>query len=523
MARKLRYNEEEGGMAKAQLQKIESYAAKLNEMIHPEDELEGWVQNKLSVVAAYMGDIKHYLDYELKENFGDGGGVHSKQRHWEVEFTWDSAREDESREVNIMANDVTDAENKVKEKFGPYYKGLRIIEVEEDKEISWDEYAEKRKSGEIMADGGVTIYKEEDLNRRDGKVKKTQVITVENYREALERIEELERKNKNPNIKYYIGNIYREKGGYMAKGGIVMYIQKENTSPKQFYKEVKNLKEFKMELENLKKTGYYSVGGVKKSDYEKRGNRFFADGGEMAKGGYMADGGVAKDLEDIKDQTKKVYVEISKPSDLTLNRVSRQIEEFANLGYKSADILLKMAFVTTDAKGLTNQFQTLKNKVYLLRDVKKYAHGGETKMEDLFMRYEGSTFYEDFQEAKEYLGEDLWKMMSYDEKVEATKYLKATGKVGWFGEMEDIETLSASQYKKGGSVTDKSVTDFIKALEDSNIIAKGAHKNPKAIETIKNIVSMSKKEYNDYIKENPSQNVRMIYTEYSDWVQTYKG
>jgi hypothetical protein len=47
MGRKLTYNEEEGGMAKAQLQKIEMYAAKLNEMIHPEDELEGWVQNKL--------------------------------------------------------------------------------------------------------------------------------------------------------------------------------------------------------------------------------------------------------------------------------------------------------------------------------------------------------------------------------------------------------------------------------------------------------------------------------------------
>ena len=77
----------------------------------------------------------------------------------------------------------------------------------------------KLEDGGYMADGGVTIYKELDLNRRDGKVKKTQVITVENYREALERIKELESKNKNPNIKYYTGDIYREKGGYMAKGG----------------------------------------------------------------------------------------------------------------------------------------------------------------------------------------------------------------------------------------------------------------------------------------------------------------
>ena len=66
MSRKLDYQDYEGDMAKSQLMKIENYARKLNEMIHPDDELEAWVQSKLSVVAAYMGDIKHYLDYELK-------------------------------------------------------------------------------------------------------------------------------------------------------------------------------------------------------------------------------------------------------------------------------------------------------------------------------------------------------------------------------------------------------------------------------------------------------------------------
>ena len=81
MARKLRYNEEEGGMAKAQLMKIENYAAKLNDMINPDDELEAWVQSKLSVIAAYMGDIKHYLDYELKQ-FADGGGVSFKPKEF---------------------------------------------------------------------------------------------------------------------------------------------------------------------------------------------------------------------------------------------------------------------------------------------------------------------------------------------------------------------------------------------------------------------------------------------------------
>lgn len=149
MARKLRYNDEEGGMVKAQLMKIENYAAKLNDMIHPDDEIEGWVQAKLAVVAAYMGDVKHYLDYELKESFGDGGGVGDfKPKYWEVEFTWDGEEEGDGRKVNVMADSVSDAERKVKDKFGPYYKGLRIVEVEEDKEMSWDEYAASKSKKE---------------------------------------------------------------------------------------------------------------------------------------------------------------------------------------------------------------------------------------------------------------------------------------------------------------------------------------------------------------------------------------
>lgn len=70
-----------------------------------------------------------------------------------------------------------------------------------------------------MEKGGVVIYKELDLNRRDGKTKTTQVTTVDSYREALERIEELKKNNNNPNIKYFTGDIYRASGGSMATGG----------------------------------------------------------------------------------------------------------------------------------------------------------------------------------------------------------------------------------------------------------------------------------------------------------------
>jgi len=105
MSRKLDYQDYEGSMAKSQLMKIENYARKLNEMIHPDDELEAWVQSKLSVVAAYMGDIKHYLDYELKEigeDFDDDDDEEGQfirnmeQAKEEVgDEIWDSLSEDE--------------------------------------------------------------------------------------------------------------------------------------------------------------------------------------------------------------------------------------------------------------------------------------------------------------------------------------------------------------------------------------------------------------------------------------------
>jgi len=189
MGRKLRYNEEEGGMAKAQLQKIEMYAAKLNEMIHPDDELEGWVQNKLSVVAAYMGDVKHYLDYALQnepeyKEFANGG-MTDKPRYWEVEFTW-SAADEESRKVNVMAESVSDAEEQVRKKFGPYYEGLKVVEVEEDKEMSWEEYAKRPKKFEIESTTDYDVIEADDeeeakkewMRRRKGDSYKSELLKV---------------------------------------------------------------------------------------------------------------------------------------------------------------------------------------------------------------------------------------------------------------------------------------------------------------------------------------------------------
>ena len=68
-------HDEEGRMAKSQLYKIAKYAMEMMENLHDDDELEGWVQSKITKAASYMSAAKHYLEYEYKHppHMGDVG------------------------------------------------------------------------------------------------------------------------------------------------------------------------------------------------------------------------------------------------------------------------------------------------------------------------------------------------------------------------------------------------------------------------------------------------------------------
>jgi hypothetical protein len=56
----------EGAMAKADLYKLANYAHKLFQQIQDEDQLEGWVQAKITKAADYIASVYHYLEYEMK-------------------------------------------------------------------------------------------------------------------------------------------------------------------------------------------------------------------------------------------------------------------------------------------------------------------------------------------------------------------------------------------------------------------------------------------------------------------------
>ena len=60
--------DEEGWMAKSQLYKIAKYAGELHSMIGDTDQLEPWMQAKITKAADYMGAVKHYMEYSMVSN-----------------------------------------------------------------------------------------------------------------------------------------------------------------------------------------------------------------------------------------------------------------------------------------------------------------------------------------------------------------------------------------------------------------------------------------------------------------------
>jgi len=58
----------EGEMAKQDLEKISSYAQKLDDRLQDTDQLEAWVQKKIAVAAENLASVYHYLAYEMTVN-----------------------------------------------------------------------------------------------------------------------------------------------------------------------------------------------------------------------------------------------------------------------------------------------------------------------------------------------------------------------------------------------------------------------------------------------------------------------
>lgn len=61
---KPKHDDHEAKMARAELYKLNQYSAKLFKMIGENEELDGWVQSKITKAADYISSVYHYLEYE---------------------------------------------------------------------------------------------------------------------------------------------------------------------------------------------------------------------------------------------------------------------------------------------------------------------------------------------------------------------------------------------------------------------------------------------------------------------------
>jgi hypothetical protein len=61
-------HDDEAAMAKADLYKLGKYSIKMYKMLHDGQELEGWVQAKITKAADYIASVYHYMEYEMKQS-----------------------------------------------------------------------------------------------------------------------------------------------------------------------------------------------------------------------------------------------------------------------------------------------------------------------------------------------------------------------------------------------------------------------------------------------------------------------
>ena len=59
-------DDREAAMARADLYKLANYSMKLFKMIQDGDQLEGWVQAKITKSADYIASVYHFMEYEMK-------------------------------------------------------------------------------------------------------------------------------------------------------------------------------------------------------------------------------------------------------------------------------------------------------------------------------------------------------------------------------------------------------------------------------------------------------------------------
>jgi hypothetical protein len=90
----------EGEMAKTNLWKIAEYAQEMHDLIHDDEDLEPWVEEKIAVAAYMMDQIGHHLQYKKHRGHEEAEG---EPGH--VDFSHDEEGEEDEEEL-VVGDDL---------------------------------------------------------------------------------------------------------------------------------------------------------------------------------------------------------------------------------------------------------------------------------------------------------------------------------------------------------------------------------------------------------------------------------
>ena len=155
----------EGQMAKSELYRAAKMSIKLFQMIQDGQELEGWVQAKITKSADYLDSIYHYMEYQMK--FGQGGQASSV-----ADIT-----DDMNMSVQASPKEEDDEDVKVKESYEQRLHALLEAKVKKSKPdfLDMDKDGDKKEPmKKAVADKkagpkkGVNPFAEKDESVKEG-------------------------------------------------------------------------------------------------------------------------------------------------------------------------------------------------------------------------------------------------------------------------------------------------------------------------------------------------------------------
>jgi hypothetical protein len=180
-------DDHEGAMARSELYRAAKYSMKLFQMIQDGQELEGWVQAKITKSADYLDSVYHFMEYQTK--FGDGSHASNID-----DITGDADQELPSDEP---VSDMDDEERKIDE-MTTYEQKLASLLEGAVKEASGVRASDKKKGKVDKSERKQYFVKLE----KDNKTKGMTIVADEGEREG-----ELRDRVKRDNIGWTVASI----------------------------------------------------------------------------------------------------------------------------------------------------------------------------------------------------------------------------------------------------------------------------------------------------------------------------